>query len=158
MWLGVDKERTLSRIRNVHHSRLNSQHNCRDLYDLFMCTRVIFTLMKNKIFIWAPKITSHMTSGTPSSDLLSISYYLPVSYREKYRNIHVWLISFHRWCSWLALVRTLCNLLCFGLRICVVIVFFSVSFQNLPVSPTEYRPGCTSSCPFKLPNLRIIQV
>ena len=45
-----------------NRSRLNSQHNWRDLYDHLTSTR-IFTLRINKIFIWAPKIMRQMAMG-----------------------------------------------------------------------------------------------
>ena len=44
------------------HSRLNSEHDWRDIYDHLMSLRM-FTLTLNKIFIWAPNIMRQMAMG-----------------------------------------------------------------------------------------------
>ena len=47
----------------ANHSRLDSQHDRRDLYGDLMSTR-IFSLVMNKIFVLAPKITRQSDTGT----------------------------------------------------------------------------------------------
>ena len=49
--------------KNVLCTMLDSQHDCGDLYDHLMSTR-IFTLIMNKLFIWAPKMMRQMAMGT----------------------------------------------------------------------------------------------
>ena len=50
----VFKRDWVTRSNYVYHSRFNNQHNCEDLYDYLISTK-IFTLIMNKICIWAPK-------------------------------------------------------------------------------------------------------
>ena len=51
----VSKRHCTMCSRNDNHSRLNRQHNWRDVYGHLMSTR-IFTLIIKKIFKWAPKV------------------------------------------------------------------------------------------------------
>ena len=55
----------------ANHSRLNSQHNWGDLYVHLMGT-IIFTLIMNMIFIFAPKPMRQMATGFGFANYLAL--------------------------------------------------------------------------------------
>ena len=86
--------------KSNNHPRLNSQHNWRDLYDHLTSTKIIFTLIMNKILIWAPKITRKVATAS-IIELLTALYLLRVSYPRRFsclvgKSNHLRLIYFSR--------------------------------------------------------------
>ena len=61
-------------LKTCEHSRLNSQHSCKDLYDQFNKHENLFTFTINKTLIWGPKITRTTATASFWNRLLTILY------------------------------------------------------------------------------------